>query len=107
MQERPSILLVTFDTTRADRLSVYGYGRPTTPVLEGLAAEGTRFERAYSSAPLTIPSHSTMLTGQFPPTHGVRDNGNFILSEDALLISERLSKSIPTTLLANCCLPTA
>ena len=89
----PSILLITLDTTRADRLSAYGYGRPTTPNLEELVAEGTRFDRAYSSAPLTIPSHSTILTGQYPPTHGVRDNGDFILPPEALLLSERLQEA--------------
>jgi choline-sulfatase len=89
----PSILLVTLDTTRADHLGPYGYIHAQTPSYDRLAQEGTTFLRAYSSCPLTIPSHSTILSGLYPPTHGVRDNGDFILSPEVTLISERLHEA--------------
>lgn len=90
---RPSVLLITLDTTRADRLGPYGYALADTPVYDQLAAEGVLFRAAYSSCPLTIPSHSTMFTGKVPPSHGVRDNGDFILGEDQVLLSERLQEA--------------
>lgn len=89
----PSILLITLDTTRADRLGPYGHPHAQTPAYDRLAEEGTTFLRAYSSCPLTIPSHSTILSGLYPPTHGVRDNGDFVLSEDTVLLPERLQES--------------
>ena len=88
---RPSVLLVTFDTTRADHIGAYGYEPALTPVLDGLATAGTLFERAYSTAPLTIPSHSTILTGRNPPSHGVRDNGDFNLGEAEITLAERFT----------------
>jgi len=87
--EPPSVLLITLDTTRADRLGSYGYELAETPTTDRLAAEGTRFSRAYATCPLTIPSHSTMMTGRVPPSHGVRDNGDFILGDDAVTLAER------------------
>ena len=74
-----NLLLVTIDTLRADRLGSYGYAQASTPVLDALARRGTRFENALTSVPLTGPSHSTILTGQYPPVHGVRDNVVFPL----------------------------
>lgn len=88
---KPAILFVTLDTTRADRLGPYGYEKAQTPALDRLAATGTTWMRAYSSVPMTIPSHATMFTGLYPPTHGVRDEGNFRLSPDALTIAEQLA----------------
>lgn len=70
-----NVLLITLDTTRADRLGSYGYAPARTPRLDALAAEGVRFARAYAPAPLTLPSHCTVLTGLYPATHGVRNNG--------------------------------
>jgi hypothetical protein len=71
----PSVLLVTLDTTRADRLGCYGYAAGLTPHLDGLAASGVRFDAAYSPSPMTLPAHTTLLTGLEPPSHGVRLNG--------------------------------
>ncbi len=91
-REEPwNVLLVTFDTTRADRLACYGNERIRTPTLDALAAEGFLFENAYAAAPITLPSHTTILTGEYPPTHGVRDNGLFVVSPDAVTLAERLS----------------
>ncbi len=62
----PNVLLIVLDTVRADRLSLYGYGRDTTPHLARLANQGIRFDRARSAAPWTLPSHSTLFTGRWP-----------------------------------------
>jgi arylsulfatase A-like enzyme/Tfp pilus assembly protein PilF len=69
-----SLLLVTIDTLRADRVGVYGYDGASTPHLDALARRGTRFENALAAVPLTGPSHATIFTGRYPPVHGVRDN---------------------------------
>lgn len=71
----PSVLLITLDTTRADRLGCYGHKAARTPALDGLAAGGVRFEQAFCQVPLTLPSHASLLTGAYPPTTGVRVNG--------------------------------
>ena len=73
---RPDILLVTIDTWRADRL-----GAGVSPNLDRLAASGVRFTAARTAAPLTLPSHTTILTGLLPPAHGVRENGVDVLSD--------------------------
>jgi choline-sulfatase len=87
--DRPSILLVTLDTTRADHCSAYGYGRPTTPHLDALARRGVRFEAAYAPTASTGPSHASMFTGLLPLWHGVLKNGQ-ALGEDRTTLAERL-----------------
>ncbi len=72
---RPSVLLVTLDTVRADRIGAYGHAGAATPRIDALARGGVRFETAVAAAPLTAPSHATLMTGRIPPRHGVRDNG--------------------------------
>jgi arylsulfatase A-like enzyme len=62
----PNVLLIVLDTVRADHLSLYGYGRPTTPTLERLAQRGIRFDEARATAPWTLPSHASMFTGHWP-----------------------------------------
>jgi len=61
----PNVLLIVLDTVRADHLSLYGYGRPTSPVLERLANRGIRFDEARAPAPWTLPSHASMFTGRW------------------------------------------
>ena len=74
-----NVLLITIDTLRLDRVGAFG-GRPgLTPNLDRLATEGLRFTRAYSAAPLTLPSHASILTAVSPPVHGLRANGLFRL----------------------------
>ncbi len=73
-----NLLLITLDTTRADHLGCYGYKEARTPNLDRLAAEGWRFNRVYCSAPLTLPSHATILTGLEPVAHGLRNNGYYL-----------------------------
>ena len=62
----PNVLLIVLDTVRADRLSLYGYRRPTSPTLERLAKRGIRFDEARATAPWTLPSHASMFTGRWP-----------------------------------------
>ena len=71
-----SLLLVTLDTTRADRLPMYGYTSVDAPALSRLAATGVVFDQAVAVAPLTLPTHTSLLTGLYPPHHGVRDNAD-------------------------------
>ncbi len=78
----PNVLLVTLDTTRADRLGCYGDATALTPALDALAAEGSLFEQAFTPCPLTLPAHTTLLTGLEPPQHGVRINGKTSLADD-------------------------
>lgn len=86
----PDVLFITLDTTRADRLGSYGYEKAQTDTLDKLAKSGRRYERAYSPLPLTIPSHATLFTGTYPPTHGIRSNSDQVLGEDAITLAERL-----------------
>lgn len=84
-----NVLVVTLDTTRADRIGAYGLvPRSPSPNLDRMAAQGARFDKAYTVTPLTIPSHSSLFTGMFPPRHGVRDNGDFFLGEGATTLAE-------------------
>ena len=69
------LVLITIDTLRADRLGAYGYGRARTPHIDGLSARGVRFDRAFATAPITLPSHASLMTGRYPPGHGARHNG--------------------------------
>jgi arylsulfatase A-like enzyme len=68
----PNVLLIVLDTVRADRLSLYGCERPTTPALERLAQRGIRFDNARASAPWTLPSHASIFTGRWPHELQVR-----------------------------------
>jgi choline-sulfatase len=92
-----SLLLVTIDTLRADRLGAYGDAQARTPALDLLAAQGILFERAYSVAPLTLPAHASLMTGLLPPQHGVRDNGSFVLGPERPTLAEVLRRRpLPT-----------
>lgn len=86
----PTVVVITLDTTRADRLGSYGHAAARTPNLDALAERGVRFSRAFSPVPLTIPSHATLFTGLLPPHHGVHVNGDARLSEHATTLAERL-----------------
>jgi choline-sulfatase len=87
---RPSVLLVTIDTLRADRVGAYGGNTRLTPRLDGLAREGIVFEEAVASVPLTLPSHATILSGLEPPHHGVRDNGTYVFPQTRETLATRL-----------------
>ncbi len=85
---RPSILLVTLDTTRADRLG-FESGDGTTPNLDALAARGVVFSQAYSTVPTTLPAHASMMTGMYPAGHGVHENAR-VLDSNRPLLADRL-----------------
>src|SRR5262249_8314220 len=89
-RHRPNVLIVTIDTLRADRLGCYGFGLAHTPAVDRLAREGVRCTNAASSAPITLPAHCSIMTGLYPPAHGVRDNGNYALGSEAVTLAERL-----------------
>jgi arylsulfatase A-like enzyme len=86
------VVLVTLDTTRADRLSPYGFMDLPMPALDRLAREGVVFDRAQSVAPLTLPAHSSLFTGLYPPAHGVRDNLSDPLGQDQVTLAEVLAE---------------
>lgn len=85
-----NLIIVTLDTTRADRLGCYGYTRIATPHLDALARTGVLFEQAHAAIPLTLPSHCSIFTGKYPPAHGVRDNGGYFLAESEETLAETL-----------------
>jgi arylsulfatase A-like enzyme len=85
----PDVTLIVIDTLRADQLSCYGNPRPTSPVLDDLAAHGTRFEQCISQAPWTRPSMASLHTGLFPTSHGCNDLRD-ALSKDAWTLAEAL-----------------
>jgi arylsulfatase A-like enzyme len=83
------VLLITLDTTRADRLGSYGHAAASTPNLDRLAAGGVRFARALSPVPLTLPAHASLMTGRNPFRHGVRNNGHYALPTDVPTLAEQ------------------
>lgn len=71
---RPTnVVVITIDTLRADHLGCYGYKKIHTPNIDALAADGVRFERAYTSVPVTLPSHTVIFTGTYPMFSGMHD----------------------------------
>ena len=88
-----NLLVVTLDTTRADHLGCYGSATARTSNLDRLAGEGFLFEHCYTAVPITTPSHSTIFTGTYPPSHGVRDNGLFVLPDRVTTLAEVLQSA--------------
>ena len=84
------IVIITLDTTRADRLSPYGFMNVSLPHLERLAREGVVFDQATSVAPLTLPAHTSLFTGLLPPAHAVRDNADAALGGSHTTLAETL-----------------
>ncbi len=70
-----NLVIITIDTLRADRVGTYGYAAAKTPTLDRLAHEGVKFTHAYATAPITLTSHASLMTGRYPPGHGARHNG--------------------------------
>jgi arylsulfatase A-like enzyme/TolA-binding protein len=69
----PNVVVITIDTLRADHLGCYGYKQIRTPNIDALAADGARFERAYTVVPVTLPSHTAIFTGTYPMLSGMHD----------------------------------
>ena len=76
-----NFLLITLDTTRADHLGAFGGDNDVTPHLDDLASRGITFHQAQSPAPITLVAHASILSGLYPYSHGVRNNGTFSLPE--------------------------
>ncbi|HET9887093.1 MAG TPA: sulfatase, partial [bacterium] len=91
------LLLITIDTCRADRIGCYGAKNIETSALDDLARRGSIFLEAVAPAPLTLPSHATILTGLYPDRHSVRDNGEARLPQEAQTLAEVLREKGWTT----------
>lgn len=88
------VILISVDTLRSDRLPAYGYGGVETPAIDRLREDGILFERAYTHVPLTLPAHTSLLSGLLPPTHGVRDNlGYTVDTTTAPLLQQTLKEA--------------
>ena len=92
-----TIILISLDTTRADRLNCYGYEHQTTPHIDAIARQSLRYEHAFSPVPLTLPAHCSMFTGLIPPSHGVHLNLKMKLLEARLTLPEILQENGYTT----------
>ncbi|MGA1825002.1 MAG: tetratricopeptide repeat protein [bacterium] len=86
--QKTNVLLITIDTLRPDHLSCYGYKEIKTSNIDSLAKDGICFTSAYTPVPITLPSHATILTGQYPIMHNVRNNGTFHLSQESITLAE-------------------
>ncbi|MFQ5804823.1 MAG: tetratricopeptide repeat protein [Phycisphaerae bacterium] len=86
------VLLISIDTCRADYLGCYGRRQAITPNIDAIAAQGCLFESAVSPVPLTLPAHSSILTGTVPPYHGVRDNSAYRLGSSIDTLAEVLNE---------------
>lgn len=87
---RANVLLITVDTVRADHVGVYGSKRAATPTIDALARDGVLFERAYSQVPLTLASHTSLLTGTYPFHNGVQDFTGQPLTPDIRSVAQSL-----------------
>lgn len=84
------IIIISIDTLRADHLPAYGYTQVKTPAIDALATDGVLFERAYSHAPQTLPSHVALLSGRLPFETGVRDNIGFTVKAGERMLAQML-----------------
>ena len=91
-RQPPNIVLITIDTLRADHLGCYGYKEIQTPNIDRLAAKGTRFTTVVAAAPLTLPAHSSIMTGTYPMFHGVRDNVGYRLDPSIETVAQILKR---------------
>ncbi|MGA1876051.1 MAG: sulfatase-like hydrolase/transferase, partial [bacterium] len=88
----PNLLLITIDTLRADHLGCYGYQDIHTPCIDTLASEGILFTQALTPVPITLPSHVSIMTGLYPMQHGICNNANSVLGEEATTLAEIMEK---------------
>lgn len=91
-RHRPHLIVITLDTTRADRLGCYGYTAGQTPVIDALASGGILCERGYTVAPITLPAHASLFTGLYPAENGVRRNGHGRLDDSIPALAEILQR---------------
>lgn len=90
---RAPVVLISIDTLRSDHLPFYGYTDVETPALSALRKDSVLFEKAYSHAPLTLPSHASILTGRVPADHGVHDNLGYHVRKSVPTLAELLKKA--------------
>ena len=90
--DKPNVMLISLDTTRADHLGCYGYANARTPATDAVARRGILFAQAATPVPLTLPAHSSLMTGLYPTYHGVRLNGNTALGQSHTTMAEALSR---------------
>ncbi len=90
-----NLLLISIDTLRADHLGSYGY-RSVSPNLDRLAKEGVVFEQVYTPVPLTLPAHTSLLTGMYPPATGIRENGEVLPASIPTLAEQLHAKGFQT-----------
>lgn len=92
--ERPlNVILISFDTTRADRLGCYGYEHAETPAIDRFAEGGVRFASAKTHVPITLPSHSTLFTGTTPIVHGAHHHSSILADEGNTTLAEILQSN--------------
>ncbi|MCX7974805.1 MAG: sulfatase-like hydrolase/transferase [Candidatus Aminicenantes bacterium] len=91
--EKPNVLLITVDTLRPDRVSIYSDKHLKTPNIDSLAVSGVVFDRAFAHVPITLPSHASIFLGLNPPSHGVRDNARFRVGSELTTLAEVLKIS--------------
>lgn len=95
--DQRNLVLITIDTLRADYVSCNGSTKVQTPNIDRLANGGVNFQRVRTAVPLTLPAHTSILTALYPPAHGVRDNGTYVLAQDRLTLAEVLKQHGYTT----------
>jgi len=90
--ENFNYILITVDTLRADRVGCYGFSGISTPTMDLFARRGVKFEKCISTATLTLPSHTSLMTGTYPTFHGVRDNGGFLVPQEMTTLAELMKQ---------------
>lgn len=90
---KPNVVLITLDTVRADALNAYGQALPSSPEIERIGREGVVFDRAFTSAPSTLPSHASILTARYPFANGVRSNAGYVLPQENVTLAEVLRQN--------------
>ena len=91
--ENFNYILITVDTLRADRIGCYGFSGISTPTMDMFARRGVKFEKCIATAPLTLPSHTSLMTGTYPTFHGVRDNGGFLVPQEMTTLAELMKQN--------------
>ena len=89
-ETRPNLIVLSIGTLRADRLSLYGHHRPTSPFLDRLASRGVTVEKAYSTSGYTLPSHASLFSGQYPSTHGSTDGMTPLIEQVSPMLGDIL-----------------
>lgn len=92
-QQGFNVLLITMDTTRADHIAAYDFKGIQTPNIDNIGREGVLFKRAYSHAPMTLPAHTSMLSGTYPYYHSVIDNGEYRVPDELTMLPEALEQN--------------